>query len=244
MKHEIYKPGPVWYLSEIAKLFLIDILLAYVLYRSLFGMFVVLPFLYAIFKHDLKSFRRKKKNSFKESFKKQIQIISGTLEAGYSLENAYIYASDELEKSEGCDRALISENKIIVNGLRCNRRIEELLYSLGKKSQIEDVKAFASLVSIANIYGGNMIMIIRRLAKSMEQRNEVEMEIETMVSAKKLEGNIMLVMPFIMLVYMRMTNGDYINFFYTTIIGRVIITVALFVTFIAGIIINKIVDIA
>lgn len=243
MKHEIYKPEIAWYLAEIVKLTFIDVLLAYVLYRSLFGILVVFPALYVVYRHDLRSFKKKKKNSLKESFKKQIQIISGALEAGYSLENAYIYASGELEKNEGSDRALISENRIIVNGLRCNRRIDELLHSFSEKSQIEDVKAFASLVSIAKIYGGNTIVIIRRLAKSMEQKNEVEMEIETMVSAKKLEGNIMLVMPFAMLVYMGMTNGEYINFFYTTIIGRVIITVALFVTLIAGLIINKIVDI-
>lgn len=243
MKHEIYKPDSIWYLVEIVKLICIDVMLAYVLYRSFWGILVVLPVSYIIYRRDLNSCKKKKRRSFKDSFKKQIQIISGALEAGYSLENAYIYASGEMEKNEGSDKALIRENKIIVNGLRCNRRIEELLYFFGEKSQIDDVKSFASLVSIAKIYGGNTIAIIRRLAKSMEQKDEVEMEIETMVSAKKLEGNMMLVMPFAMLVYMGVTNGEYINFFYTTIIGRGIITVALFVTLVAGFIINKIVDI-
>lgn len=243
VKCDIYAPKKDWYLLEICKLIIVGMLMSYILYRSFLGIVVVSPALFVLFKTDKVAYRKRKQNRFRDLFEKQIQIISGALGAGYSLENAYIHAVEELGKNGKLDSEFEAENRVVINGIRCNRRVEELLYSFGEKSQIDDIKAFASLVAIAKVYGGNIMEIIRKLAKNMEQKNTVSMEIETAISAKKLEGRLMLVMPFIMILYMNFTNGEYVDFLYSTLAGKIIMTVSMLVTVVAGLIINKIVEI-
>ena len=95
-------------------------------------------------------------------------------------------------------------------------------------------------MATAKKYGGNINTLINKTKKKLNHKLMVEKEIETMIAAKKLEGHIMLLMPFGIVFYMRVTNGDYIDLLYENTMGVVVVTVALLVVLVCGLLINKI----
>ena len=71
----------------------------------------------------------------------------------------------------------------------------------------------------------------------------VEEEIETVISAKKLEGKIMLLMPFLIVLYMKLTNKGYMNVIYESTLGNAVMIVSLIIVLAAGMVIDKTVKI-
>lgn len=53
----------------------------------------------------------------------------------------------------------------------------------------------------------------------MQESELVELEIQTVLAAKKLEGRIMLFVPFGIVLFLRMTNASYMQVLYTTATG-------------------------
>lgn len=70
----------------------------------------------------------------------------------------------------------------------------------------------------------------------------LETEIDTLVAAKRLEGHIMLAVPFFILVYLRVLNPDYVQPLYTAG-GSIVMTICMVVISVAAVWIEKIVRI-
>ena len=125
-----------------------------------------------------------------------VQALSASLGAGYAFENAFSAAYEEMRKLYGNSGLIVSELKIIIRGIRLNETIEDLLKDFGERSGVQDIVDFAQVVAVAKRTGGNMIHIMKATAANISQKTEVELEIETLVAAKRYEQKIMMVVPF------------------------------------------------
>ena len=63
----------------------------------------------------------------------------------------------------------------------------------------------------------------------ISEKIEVEKEIQVLLSAKRLEQNIMSVVPFAIICYVSAASGGYFEPLYTTSAGRIVMTVCLVV---------------
>ena len=88
-------------------------------------------------------------------------------------------------------------------GLLHNYNIEDLLLNFAQRSGLDDVDSFASVFEVCNRKGGNLKQIVTESRNVINDKIEIEMEIRTMVAASQNELNIMMVMPFIMMLSMR-----------------------------------------
>lgn len=52
----------------------------------------------------------------------------------------------------------------------------------------------------------------------------IKNEIDILISEKKLEQKIMSAMPFLMILFLKMTSGSFLSPLYTTVIGRVVMS--------------------
>ena len=64
-----------------------------------------------------------------------------------------------------------------------------------------------------------------------------------MEAQKKLEGKIMLVAPFAIVAYMRLTNPGYLDLLYNTIFGHFVMGITLIIIVLLGIWMNRILKI-
>lgn len=238
MNYRAYNPQKSWYVVEVIKILSIGMLVGMLFYDSLVGGIVVIFAAPYLWKNDKQRYTDGQKRKLRAEFKDMIVLLSGNLNAGYSLENAFMKVLDEVERMSGDDcrnRVMVSELKYIVNGIHCNRKVEDMLMEFGDRCGIREIQEFAGLIVAAKNYGGNMIHMIRQTAGNMTDTQMVENEISTLTAAKRLEGKIMLITPFVILVYMKITNEQYMQILYTTVLGRVVMSICLGVILAAGI---------
>lgn len=209
-------------------------------YDSGFGMLACFPLFPIFYRHRKNQVIAQKRAQLKKEFRDVMQLVSGNLNAGYSLENACV----QVRHTNGAQYPLMNRELIMIeNGLACSGRIEDLLKDFGEKSRIAEISEFAKLIETAKQYGGNIPQLIRQMTSNFADAEMVETEIETMVCAKRLEGRIMLAIPFFIMLYFRFLNPEYVQVLYVTFAGRIWMTICLVAVFVCAAWIEKIVRI-
>lgn len=176
-------------------------------------------------------------------FKDAILSLSNALIAGYSIENAFEEALRELEFLYEPTAEIMKELKTINQQIRLNRNVEDLLMEFGNRTGVEDILNFAEVVMTAKRTGGDLIKIMKSTSESIGEKIEVQREIKTLIAAKKLEGMIMCVIPFGIIVYLNICMPGFLEPMYEGLVGRGIMSLAL-IGYLGGIaLLNKIVTI-
>lgn len=177
----------------------------------------------------LTSMERKKKTEKKErlrcEFREGILSVAANLRAGYAVENAFREALQEMEMLYGRQAIIYREFYKIVQGLANRMSIETLMGQFAERSGLAEIREFADIFAIAKRSGGNITEIIYKTAGTISEKIDVEKEIQVLIAAKKLEQNIMSVIPFFIISYVGITSGGYFDKLYTTDVGRIVMTV-------------------
>ena len=187
--------------------------------------------------------RKERKNRMSTEFREAIGILCGYLSAGFSVENAFGSSLSQLARLYGEESEITAEFRGIYNGVRINTPVEELLTDFGKRSGIREVKSFAEVFAIARKTGGSLSEIIDRTSAVLREKMAVSEEIENLTASKKLEQRIMYVVPFLLILYLDVSNPGFLDAMYETIAGRIIMTACLLLLLGAALLSRKILDI-
>lgn len=221
--HEyVWKRGELlWVLMQAG---CVVLFLAYFFYRSIWAVFpmtlVGAAYLFFWQKQRLEKSRWELVVQFKEC----MLAVSTSLKAGYAVENAFLESSSDMKVLYGEHSLIYQETELIRRGLMINITLEELLADLAKRSDCEEICQFSQIFSIAKRNGGNLSEIIHFSTELIGQRIEVRQEIHTVLSGRRMEQNIMKVMPFGILFYISMTYPGYFDGLYHNWQGVMIMT--------------------
>lgn len=171
----------------------------------------------------------KRKKQLEKEFRESLLSVSAGLSAGYSVENAFLSAYKDIVLLFGKESDMACELSIIMKKLRMNQPIEQVLLDLGERSEAEDIQDFAEVFQIAKRSGGDLRQSIDNTAAIIREKGEVEQEIEVMLAQKKLEKNIMMMIPFAMVGYLSITSKGYFTPLYHNMKGAVVATVCLII---------------
>ncbi|MCC8163744.1 MAG: type II secretion system F family protein [Lachnospiraceae bacterium] len=206
---------------------LLVIALAWLYYDMFAAALVLSPLL--IFWHRECSASRKKKaeERFLRMFREWILLLSSSLTAGYSVENAITQSCRDLQLMFPGGGLMLDELKEMVKKAENNQRPEVLLKELARKYPFEEVKSFVEVFCTARASGGSLSLIIRSTAEQMAQIMDTRREIDTFLAAKMFEQKIMMVMPAGVLLYVRLGSADFVEDLYHNLPGMAVMTVCL-----------------
>lgn len=176
-------------------------------------------------------------------FKDGMVAVSFSLNAGYSIENSFRESVKELIALYGENSSIVRCFKEIVRRIGNNENIELALNEFAGKTQIEDIMYFSDVFSYAKRSGGDLISIIKSTANTIRDKIEVDSQIQTALSGKKMEVAVMSVMPFGIIAYLRVTSPEFMEPLYHNVIGAVFMSVCLGVVAIMNRVTRKIIDI-
>ena len=230
-------------IGSIGAFFLLDAGIAYLFYQNWIAFLCFLPFLKVFLKMTARAKKEKEKRKMLEEFREMIGFISGALNAGYSLENAFWVAKKELGILYGTKSILVSYLERVLRKLKMNTSLEQALEEFARECQLEEAKNFAQVVAIGKKSGGNLVRIIEKSVHSICLKLETEEEITTMIAAKKMETRIMILFPALIVLYLRLTNGEYIGVLYGNVVGAAVMTVSLGAMVVSAFWSEKIMDI-
>ena len=199
-------------------------MIAWLFYDSVFGLLsaaVCVPLFLPVYK---KKRRMKKKHELEMQFQDGLGFAAGALEAGYSPENAWRESESETVRLYG-ERAVFAVILHQINTkAEMNEPLENLFLEFGQKADSENIRNFAEVFYFARKSGGNMTSIMRRTADRLRQNFQVQEEIRLAMSSQQLQQRIMNMMPFGILLYLRIGNSEFLDPLYHNMTGVLIMT--------------------
>ncbi len=204
--------------------------LFYLFYHSFIPGTLVLPlFLKYYVKRRKRLFVQERQCRFRSDFKDFAQILSSLLLAGYSLENAMKKAYLQLSRNErGCDE-LLEMLSCMLREIKMGENVEQVWLHFCRELPIEEIRDFGQIFSLSKRSGASLPDVLQRVVKQLDVKIQTEEQIETLIAGKKMEQKIMNLMPAGILVYICATSADMMRVMYTTLIGRLIMSVCLLV---------------
>lgn len=225
------------YIVGALKGLLLIITISYLFYGSILSAILLSPYLIWYLKSWEKECIKKKKQALGLQFKEAIQALSTALNVGYSLENAMKETMKDLQLIYKKDELILREFRYMLHQLEMNLPVERVLNEFAFRTEVEDVHTFVTVFGMAKRSGGDMIGIIGNAVRQISEKIEVKREIETILSAKRLEFKVMSVVPLAMIAYMKISFPDFMNVLYGNATGYVIMTVCLgiyVISYVAG----------
>ncbi len=221
----------------------IIILFGYFFYRSIVITILMIPLIYFYLIYKGKGLKEKKKHALLIQFKELLNSVNGSIQAGYSVENAFLEADKDLRQLFGSNSEIVKEISIIRRGIENNLNIISLIEDFAFRSGIEEIESFAGILAIGRKSGGNMSANMESYVRVIEEKTEVMQEIDTMVSARKFEQRIMNVIPFLIIFYVELTNKGFFAVLYHNIFGNLVMTVTMSIYILSIYFSDKIIDI-
>ena len=202
--------------------------LGYVFYHSLLPGAAALPL------SELLVFRRKRKliyekriNCLKRDFRDMADMLSAYLLAGYSVENAMEKTRQQMADSGRVHTDLYLMLTRMQRSLLMGMTAEEVWLEFSEHVPVEEIALFGQIFGLAKRSGASLPDVLKKLAEQLSLKFQTELQIATLVAGKKTEQNVMNFMPAGILVYVSSTSAEMMQVMYTTLAGRLIMTLCL-----------------
>lgn len=176
-------------------------LVSMVFYRDLLlsvaaGMIMIVP---GIRKYK-KYLMEKRLKDLLLQFRDMMESLTSSFSTGKNTQGAFQDAYADMENIYGRKADIVHEIELIVNGLYNGQNIDDLLQNFAARSHLEDIESFATTFEVTNRFGGNLKKVVGETRQIINDKIEVEQEIETLLTANKNELNIMTLMPFVIML--------------------------------------------
>lgn len=179
----------------------------------------------------------------REQFKQFLFSLSSSFVAGKSFENAVFEASRDLKNYHITRNPYMSDElNYMLARMRNGEPVELVFQRFSKRSQIDEIKQFAEVLTICVTTGSNIIDIVRKTSQVLNERMEIEHDIAISIAQKKWEARLLSCMPFLIVAIMKISSSDYMEPLYHGT-GRIIMFICLILLVACVYIINKMIDI-
>ena len=208
----------------LAEAALISGLLAYLFYDSVWGMAVLAVFVPLYGSQRKGELKEKKIHVLEKEFQDGLYSAAAALEAGYSMENAWKEAEKELLRMYGKEGVFYRYLYKMNRRVSLNEPIENQILEFARHAGTENIRNFADIFSFAKRSGGNLTAIMKKTADRIRMNVQIQEEIETMLSARRLEQKIMNIMPLGILLYIRTGVAGFLDPLYHSFFGGLLMS--------------------
>ena len=200
----------------------------FIFYRShaFSALLCPLGFFYPYFK--AKRIIEKRKENLNIQFKDMLYSLSSSLSAGKPVELALPCVLKDLAVLyPDPDTDIIMEVLYIIRKTEFNEPVESAFSDFARRARLEDIENFADVLRICKRTGGNIVEVIKNTSNIISDKVEIKQEIKVMLSERKFEQKVLNALPVLMVMLLSASAGNYMEPVFTTLPGRVVMTVSI-----------------
>ncbi|MCR5107137.1 MAG: type II secretion system F family protein [Lachnospiraceae bacterium] len=243
MNYEVYKLKGSKIGGYILEYMAVTFIISYLFYDSIYIFLIFLPGVIPFMAFKRKRLRTERQRDIKREFIDMIMSVSAALSSGFSIENSFRESYRDMVSLHGKDAMISKELEGFFKQLSIGVNLEEILYDYGTRTGVEEIKDFAEIFVMAKRNGGDFIKMIVHTVNILKEKEDTENEIEVLLSGKKMEQRIMSVIPFVILMYLRVSTGGFLDILYHNTRGIFIMSVCLVIYIFAYFMAERITDI-
>ena len=128
---------------------LIVLLFSYFFYRSYLAVVFLSPIVFFYRKYKMKQLIQRKREQLELQFKETILAVQSNLQAGYSMENAFVESYQDVLRIYGENSYMAEELRRIQKGIKNGNTLENMLMDLADRCPDSEIAEFAQVYSIA-----------------------------------------------------------------------------------------------
>jgi len=187
------------------------------------------PFIFIKFKAS----QRIKK--FHEQLPDTLQLIGGSLKAGYSFNQALGMVQDETKPP------ISDEFKRVLSEIRMGSPEKDALDNMAKRINSEHLDWTVMAISVQREVGGNLAEVMDIIASTIRERDRVMNQIKALTAEGRISAYILIALPIVVGMILSILNREYVSLLVTTKLGLIIIAIAFTLMVIGSVWIIKIV---
>ncbi|MCB0390197.1 MAG: type II secretion system F family protein [Bdellovibrionales bacterium] len=166
-----------------------------------------------------------------------LTIMSNGIKAGLSI-------TQSLERvTINMKGPLTQEFKLILNKVRLGMTIEEAFNEFSERIPRSDVQMLVTSINILKETGGNLAETFQTITTTIRERQKVQKKIEAMTSQGMMQGVIITLVPFALLIVFSIVDPNYIMPLFTKPLGWFALFIMLALQIIGGYSMKRIVTI-
>jgi tight adherence protein B len=191
--------------------------LSLVFTRSFFVFLIVLGIAALVPPAALNFLADKRRRQFEAMLPDTLQLLAGTLRAGYSLMQGVEAVSQEVDEPMG------RELRLVVTEARLGRPLEEALDAVAERMGSKDFAWAVMAIRIQREVGGNLSELLMTVAETMTQRERLRREVKTLTAEGRISAYVLGILPLAMALAMYVLNPDYLKVLFDGTVGRVML---------------------
>lgn len=181
--------------------------------------------------------KKKRLGVFESQFPEAVELVSRALRAGHSFSAGLRMVGEELGEPVG------GEFNKTFEDYSFGKTMEEALAGLVARVELEDVKFFASAVSLQRETGGNLTEILDNIAYIIRERFRLLRTVKALSAEGRLSGWILSLMPPAMFGLLYWSTPEYINMALHHPTGQTILVVGMVLEVLGIVVIKQIIKV-
>ena len=166
-----------------------------------------------------------------------LNILCNALRVGQSVQTAMKNVADEMEEP------ISREFMRVYRETQYGMTLETSLNGLVKRTKNPDLELMCSAILIQRQIGGNLAQILQNISDTINQCIQMRGEVKTLTSAGRMSGYIIGALPVFIILILMFINPSYIEMFFQTQSGRIMLVICVVLEAIGFAFVNKIVNI-
>ena len=172
---------------------------------------------------------KKRRFKLRVQFFDMLEAMSVAMRAGNPPLKALESARSDLAMIYAQDSDILRELDVIIQRFHNAIPLSKAFSDFAERSGLEDIASFASIYATIEGKSSRADEIVRETQQIISDKMEIEMEIDTLMTAAKSEVNIMLFMPLVVLAVIGYAGAGFMDAIYTTPEGKIVATGALII---------------
>jgi tight adherence protein B len=160
---------------------------------------------------------KRRQKAFVAQLPDMLQLLSGSLRAGYSLMQGVEAVSQEVAEPMG------KELRRVVTEARLGRELEESLDGVAERMESPDFEWAIMAIRIQREVGGNLAELLLTVGETMINRERMRREVAALTAEGKISAIMLGVLPPGISAVMYVVNPDYMKVLFTESLGNIML---------------------
>jgi tight adherence protein B len=159
--------------------------------------------------------QQKRRQAFGDQLDGTLQLLAGSLRAGYGLLQAAntVAAEAPPPTSEEFGRIMVET--------RLGRDLAESLTALADRMDSQDFRWVAQAIDIQRTVGGDLAQILDTVGQTIRERNEIRRHIKALSAEGRISAYILIAVPFLVSFFISILAPDFLTPLVTTLFGKI-----------------------
>jgi len=185
----------------------------------------------------LSSKARRRQAAFADQLEGTLQLLAGTLRAGYGINQAINTVAIEADEPTGREFA-----RVVVE-TQLGRHLHDSLNALSDRMDNLDLKWVTEAIEIQQAVGGDLAEVLDTVAATIRDRNQIRRQVQALSAEGRMSATILISLPFAIGGLISITNPEYLSELTGSFAGRVLLLAGAVLMTIGTIWIRKIIKV-